>query len=158
MPGHKKHKKLKSEETILCFCGLLLHPFDKGRRRSALNERQRNHCAARGFDFLAPMDLVQLIVASFYEHVRQQFRDQAPRRNVVEDDDVIHVPERREYLRALGLIEDRTVGTFQLTHASIAVYCDDQRVTKRSRLRQITHVPDVQQIENAVRKNQSHAC
>ena len=104
------------------------------------------------------MDLVQLIIATFYEHVGQQFRDQTTWRNVVEDRHVIDVPERGEYLRTFSLIEDGSIRTFQLAHCSITVNSDQQRIAQRSRLREIAHMSDVHQIENAVSKNEPRAC
>ena len=103
------------------------------------------------------MNLIELIIAAFHQHVRQEFRDQTTWRNVVEDRHVIDIPQRGEYLRAFGLIEDRSIRTLQLAHCSITINRDEQRVAERSRLRQVTHVSDVQKIKNAVRKNESRA-
>ena len=89
------------------------------------------------------MDLVQLIVATFYEYIGQEFRDQSTWRNIVEDDDVIDVPERGEYFRTFGLIENRSTWTLQLAHGSITIDRDQERVAECSRLREIAHVPDV---------------
>jgi hypothetical protein len=103
------------------------------------------------------MNLIESVIAAFHQHIRQQSRDQTSWRDVVKDGYVVHTPQRREYLGSLRFIENRTIRSLQLTHRAVAVYRHQQNIPKRARLRQITHVPNVQQIKNAVRKNESPA-
>ena len=104
------------------------------------------------------MNLIESVIAAFNEHVGQESRDQTAWRDVVEDRHVVNVPQRREYLGSLCFVENRTIRSFQLAHRAVAVYRHEERVAERARLSEITHVSDVQKIEDAVSKNEPRAC
>ena len=108
-------------------------------------------------DFLASVNLIEIVVAALHQHIRQQLCDQAARRNIVKDDDVINNPQSSKYLSSLGLIEDGPIRPLQLAHGPIAIDRHNERIAERARLRQITHVPDVQKVKHTVCENESLA-
>src|SRR5437588_7993194 len=73
------------------------------RRRSALDEGERDDATARPLDLLAPVYLFGRVVAALREHVRQDFADESARRLFVEDRHEIHGRECGEKFRALAL-------------------------------------------------------
>ena len=53
-----------------------LHSLNNRARRNACYERQTDDASARAFDFFATMNLIQSVVASLDQNIRQQFGDQ----------------------------------------------------------------------------------
>ena len=103
------------------------------------------------------MNLIEIVVAALHQHIRQQFGDQAARRDIVKHDDVINNPQSSKYLSTLRLIEDRPTGPLQLADCSITVYGNQQRVAERARLLQVANVPDVQKVKHTIRENETLA-
>jgi len=71
------------------------------------------------------MNLIEIVVATLHQHIRQQFGDQATRRDVVKHNNVINNPQSSEYLSTLRLVKNRPVWSLQLTHSSVAIYRHD---------------------------------
>src|ERR1044072_4126050 len=103
------------------------------------------------------MNLIEIVVAALHQHIRQQLGDQAARRDIVKHDDVINNPQSSEYLSPLRLVEDGPVRSLQFAHSSVAIYRHDERITERTRLRQVAHVPDVQKVKHTICENESLA-
>ena len=71
---------------------------------------------------------------------------------IAEDDDVVDAAQRGDELGAIGRRQDRTARALQPGHRPIVVDRDDQAIGFGRRALQIPHVPDVQEVEAAVRE------
>jgi len=100
------------------------------------------------------MNLIEIVVAALHQNVRQQLSDQTARRYIIEDCHVINGPQSRQYFSPLSLAEHRSIRPLQFTHSAIAVYRHNECVAERARLRQIAHMPDVQQVKHTIRKHE----
>ena len=73
-----------------------------------------------------------------------------PHREVAEEHDVVHAPQRVHQFGALGLADDRPIGALELPHRRVVVDRDDEHVGFLRGALQVPEMPDVQQVEHAV--------
>jgi hypothetical protein len=64
--------------------------LDKSARRNAFHEWQTYDGATCRFNFFPAVDLIERVVATFNQNIRQQFGNQGSRRDVVKDRHVIN--------------------------------------------------------------------
>jgi len=72
-------------------------------------------------------------------------------RQVVEDEHVVHAPQRCHHLGALLLGDDGAAGALEGAHGGVAVDPDDQDVTEGRGCLEAADVPGVKHVEAAVR-------
>ena len=97
------------------------------------------------------------VVGAFAVHVGLQQAQQPVHVGIGKQHDVVDALERRHHLGAIGRAQNRAAGTLQPTHRPIVVDRDDEPIGLRLRIGEIAHVPDVQDIETAVRKRDGAA-
>src|SRR5207302_4329605 len=57
-------------------------------------------------------------------------------------------------LCTIALRYDRTTASFQFANRTVAIQANSQEIAERTRSLQVPHMPDVEQIETAVRSDQ----
>jgi hypothetical protein len=100
--------------------------------RIARLDRDAHHFAARRFHLFAADDFALAPIPALHQDVRQQRRDQAPRRRVIENHHPIHRRERGQDPRPLLFGNKRAIRTFHLAHAAVRIHRYHQRVAKRA--------------------------
>ena len=71
-------------------------------------------------------------------------QDQLERRVLLEHDDRVDHRERREHVRALGVVRTGRVGPLSRSHGRVAVHADDERVALATRGEQHVDVPGME--------------
>jgi hypothetical protein len=95
---------------------------------------------------------IDCVVRAFAVHVRFQQQQEALDVGVREQHDVADAAQRSDKLGPIVFGQDRPVGSLQLSNRAVAVDCHDQTLSLRRCALQVSHVSDVEQIENAVRE------
>jgi hypothetical protein len=132
--------------------------LSKNRRGGVTGDyRDGNDAAAGGFHFFAADDLIAGPVAAFHQHVREQTGDDFARRGFVKNHYRVDAFERRENFGTLAFRQDGASGTLQLANAGVAVEADDERVAESASLLEAADMPGMQQIEAAIREDDSAA-
>jgi hypothetical protein len=67
---------------------------------------------------------------------------------------VIDAGESGEDFGAVGFRVDGASRTFQRPHGGVAIHRHEQRIAERTRFLKITHVADMEQVEDAIRKDE----
>ena len=129
------------------------HSFDQIRRRKALSERDTNHRTTPSFHNIAPNDVVRTPVGAFDQDIGLHGGNQGARRVLVEHGDSINAAQRRDEFGTLAFRRNRASPSFVGPHRPIGVDPDDQRVTERTCIAQISNMTRMKQIEHTVGKH-----
>jgi hypothetical protein len=127
------------------------------RGRVTGHDGKRDDSPARGFDLLAPYDLIIGPIATLHQNIGQEPGNGFARRQLIENNDAVHAFERRENLRSLKLRDHWPGITFEFAHAGVAVQPHDEHISELARLLQSANVAGVQQIETSVREDDAAA-
>ena len=84
-------------------------------------------------------------------------KEQRINRHLGKDRNEINCTQRYDNVRTPALRNERAARTFQLSHLSVRVDADDEQVAESARRFKVTDVPDVQDIEAAVGKDDACA-
>ena len=90
------------------------------------------------------------VITAFDVDIRPHRREKSMRPGLGEDDDGIDASQRGKDGGPLLLIDQRSPRTLEFTDGSVAVQADDKEVAKLPGALEITHMPEVQQIEAPV--------
>jgi hypothetical protein len=108
---------------------------------------------AGGFHFLTAHDLIARPIATFYEDVGEQARDEFARRQVIENHDSVHTFERSKNFGTLAFGDDGAAHALQLPHTGITVQPDDESVSQFARQLQAADVTGMEQVKATVGEN-----
>src|SRR5437660_682573 len=99
--------------------------------------------------------LVDLVISTFHVDLGSKRGDHRDRSRLIEANHGIDCAKRSNHFGAFFKGVDGASGPFaELSHRLVGVESYHQHVTKAPCLLQISHVPNVKDVENTVRKNQ----
>jgi len=90
------------------------------------------------------------VVGSLAMNIGLDRLEQRCNRGLVENDNVVDVPKRRDHLCTIGLVHNRSTTTLQPSNRLIVIDRDDQSVGLPRGILQVADMPDVEQIEATV--------
>jgi len=109
-----------------------------------------HNSSAAGFDLIALGNGLHRVISALDMKIGTDFANDGAHVFFGENNDSVNILERRQNLRALGLRHHRPSLTFQGTHGSIGIDCDNQFALKFTSGVQIAHMAHMKQIEAAV--------
>ena len=92
------------------------------------------------------------VVGALAVHIGLDRLKHVPDRLATEDHHVVHAPDGRDELRAVERRHDRAAGSLQPVHRGIVIHGHDEAVGLSGGALQVAHVPDVEDVEAAVRE------
>src|SRR5688572_1604833 len=121
--------------------------------RITLLDRDADDPAAARLDRIAADDLIGCPVGALDQHVRLKRANHLSRGILAEHRDGVDTRERRDELGTLALRGYWSAFSLVAADGFVGVHADDQRVAERPRLLQVADVPGMDQVENAVGKD-----
>lgn len=98
------------------------------------------------------------VVPALHDDIGLEMSDEIERCVVVEDDHEVDDFEGPEHERSIGDAAYRTIRPFEASNRVIAVDADDEGIASCASTAQHVDVPGVQQVEDAVREDDSPGC
>jgi len=115
------------------------------------------HPAAARFNFRALRHCIRCVIRTFGVKIGTDFANDRAHVSFRKYHNGVDISERSQNLRALFGGHQGASGAFQLAHRIITVDRDDEFFAKLAGAMQVTHMPDVQQVEAAVRQSDALA-
>ena len=119
--------------------------------------RHAHHSAATRLDRVATHDLILRPVGTLDQNVGLTGANDLGRCVLVEDDDGVHALQCRQHFSSFCFRVDRPIRSLVPSHRRIRVQADDKHVAQRAGLLEIAKVTGVEQIEDAIGKNDNGA-
>jgi hypothetical protein len=106
-----------------------------------------------GPDEFALRHRVFSIVGAFGVNCRPKYIEHAPDIRLVEHYDMIHASKRGDKSCAFGFVENGAVQTFDCADRPVTVDRHDESIAELSGTFEVSHMPDMQDIEASVGEN-----
>ncbi len=152
---------LREVASCLAMTALMLQTFYAlydGGGGVALDEGDYLYCAAVGLDEGGTYDLVDGVVAAFYEYVGAEGTDEGLGGVFIEEGDGIDTEQGGCLEGAILLVGNGAVHAFEALHGGIGIEGEDEDVAKGCGAGKQIEVAMVQDIEAAIGENYLFAC